>query len=305
MYFKMYINCVYSDNTKLSFDNLSTIKKYSNLLNENNLNEIICSEKDVFLQITNYDDIIEMEIKGCNLPEFPISLPKNLVILDCNENMFKKLPNLPDTLKELYCGINLLEELPDLPDSLEILNCGCNKIKSLPKLSKNLKELDFFLNEIEEINNLPNKLEILCSNDNPVQIISELPESLIQLYCNSNKLLFLPKLPNNLQTLCCPKNKLSNIPNFPVRLKFIDINGNYIKLLSNDLFNCRNLENITLSNNPLELTIQQQNFVIWVQERNRQLKKINRNYFKDGQNVHNSSIQKSIRRSIENLMNFQ
>lgn len=300
----MFINCVYSDNTKLSFDNLSTIKKYSNLLNENNLNEIICSEKDVFLQITNYDDIIEIEIKGCNLPEIPISLPKNLVILDCNENMFKKIPNLPDTLKELYCGINLLEELPDLPDSLEILNCGCNKIKSLPKLSKNLKELDFFLNEVEEISNLPDKLEILCSSDNHIHNILEFPDSLIELYCNSNELLYLPKLPNNLQILCCLNNKLSNIEILPISLKLIDISRNNIKSISNDLLNCRNLEKINISNNPLELTIQQQNFVIWVQERNRQIN-MNRNYFKDGQNVHNSHIQKSIRKSIENLMNFQ
>jgi Leucine-rich repeat (LRR) protein len=109
--------------------------------------------------------------------------------------------------------------------------------------------------------------------------------------------------PNNLQTLCCPNNKLLNIPILPISVKFIDISGNNIKSISNELLNCRNLKKINISNNPLELTIQQQNFIIWINERNRQI--INRYYFKDEQNVHNSSVQKSIRKSIENLMNFQ
>ena len=146
-------------------------------------------------------------------------------------------------------------------DIVKILYCSYMKLKELPILPQNLERLDCYNNQIKSLNNLPKKLKILNCSENKLTSLENLPQYLIRLYCNYNQ----------------------------------------IKYIDNSLLQCRNLQYINYSNNPL--TIQQKNFITWIQERNRQ--RINNNYYKDGQNVHNSSIQKSIRRSIENLMNFQ
>jgi Leucine-rich repeat (LRR) protein len=107
-----------------------------------------------------------------------------------------------------------------------------------------------------------------------------------------------PKLPNILTKLNCFNNNLTELQQLPNTLKYLNCSNNQLTKLPNNLINCRSLRILNLTNNTIELTIQQINFLNWIQNR----KLNNSNYYNDGQNVHNSSVQKSLVNSINNLL---
>ena len=80
----------------------------------------------------------------------------------------------------------------------------------------------------------------------------------------------------NLRELLLGENKITEIP---------------ISIL-----NCRRLTNLRLFNNPINLDIRIQRFI------NRMKNYNNYGVYNDGQNVHSSSIQNSVKQSINNLM---
>jgi hypothetical protein len=66
------------------------------------------------------------------------------------------------------------------------------------------------------------------------------------------------------------------------------------------LINCRNLTKFYYSNYEVELTVRQIHFLEWIENK----KLNNSNYYNDKQNVHNSSVQKSLISSINNLLKY-
>ena len=103
------------------------------------------------------------------------------------------LPTLPQNLEVLYCSNNLLTSLPTLPQNLKILYCSNNQLTSLPTLPQNLKKL-------------------YCSN-NQLTSLPTLPQNLEELYCSNNQLILLPTLPQNLKVFDCNNNPISEIVN--------------------------------------------------------------------------------------------
>lgn len=150
---------------------------------------------------------------------------------------------------------------------------------------------------------LPIKLEyLLCSNNN-ISKLPLLPKTLKYIDCSYNKLTLLPLLPSNLQELYCNNNQLTQLPLLPVHIKKIYIHDNLITKLSDNFIECLYINNIYYFNNPVELTIQQENLIEMIDERNQNRFIDNGHYMNDKQNIHNSSIQSSIRQSIINLLN--
>ena len=84
-------------------------------------------------------------------------MPNILVILDCNNNQLKQLPNLQNTnLEMLNCSNNQLTSLPELPNSIVRLDCENNQLTTLPELPNSLNNLfcrgnDFDNNTLDRI----------------------------------------------------------------------------------------------------------------------------------------------------------
>jgi hypothetical protein len=181
---------------------------------------------------------------------------------DDTYNTFESFQDINDyqNSKIIYCDNNQLTSLPQLPLKLQVLDCGYNQLTQLPKL----------------------------------------PDTLLSLYCGNNLLTSLPTLPNKLLILCCKYNQLTTLPTLPNSLLHLYCYDNLLTQLPVSLLFCRNLTYIAFSGNPFELTEQQLNFIISIQERNTQ--RNHKGYHQDTQNVHNSALQKSLIVSIHNLL---
>jgi Leucine-rich repeat (LRR) protein len=164
------------------------------------------------------------------------------------------------------------------------------------------KEYD--INNINELNKLENKDLLVYLNISNNQL-TQLPEfindfiNLQELYCGDNQLTTLGtlKLPN-LQYLYCYDNKLTtlgelNLPN----LQELSCFNNKLTTLPLPLMNTRlkyiNYTNNEIDNLPLPLII----FINRIRQGN-----LNRiNVYNDSQNIHNSSIQLTVKESINKL----
>ena len=191
----------------------------------------------------------------------------NVITLYCSNNNLTYLPenmNFPN-LQELGCRNNKLTHLPENMNfpNLEHLWCYNNKLTHLP-----------------ENMNFPNLKRLHCSNNN----LKPLPENmnfpnLQELYCSNNNLTYLPENMNfpNLEHLHCSHNKLTHLPLW--------------------LMNCRYLEYLEYRNNEIVLSPQMTRFINRLRQGNLQSLSI----YNDGQNIHNSNIQLSVKESIDRI----
>jgi len=151
--------------------------------------------------------------------------------------------------------------------------------------------------------NLPNLQTLDCSNNN----LTRLPDNmnfpnLRDFDCGDNNLTSLPENMNfpNLKSFHCYHNNLTSLPenmNFPNLQKFY-CNHNNLRTLPLCIMNIRGLRKICYSNNAIDdLPIQLFRFINRLNNNN-----INRlNIYNDGQNIHESNIQLSVRESINRL----
>jgi len=169
--------------------------------------------------------------------------------------------------------------------NLEGLNLDNNKLTHLPE------------NMI-----LPNlKLLFACNN-----MITHLPKTmnlpnLIELHCTNNLLTYLPENMNlpNLIELQCTSNKLTHLPEtmiFP-NFKILKCSNNIITHLPLCILQLRHLESINYDNNPIELSPQIARFIERI--KNGFINKLN--IYSDKQNIHNTTIQLSVKDSINNI----
>ena len=240
--------------------------------------------------------------------------------IDCSNNELISLPafgtnmNFPN-LHEFYCYNNRLTSLSafgtnmNFPD-LQIFYCYNNRLMVLPDIMNfnNLLEFDCchnLLRFIPDNMNLPNLHRLDCSNN---QLIS-LPDNmnfpnLYEFDCHNNQLTSLPafgtnmNLPN-LQKLDCSYNRLTSLPNnmnFP-NLQKLHCQNNFITSLPVCILNFRNLHLFTCNNNRIEMSLQIARFINRIKTSSN--KKLN--VYNDTQNVHNSTIQLSVRDSINRI----
>ena len=265
------------------------------------------------------------------------SLPNNMNFPNlekfyCCENKLTSLPknmNFPN-LQKLYCELNELTSLPDNMNfpNLQKLNCSSNQLTSLPNMNfPNLQRLNCKQNELTSLPenmNFPNLEGLNCSSNQ----LTSLPKNmnfpnLQSLYCKQNELTSLPdnmifpnleyfeceynkltSLPNNmifpnLDHLDCSHNQLTSLPNnmhFP-NLHHFECSHNKLTSLPLCILNWRNIRRMGLYNNPIELSPQIARFI----NRYRARLYNDLNVYNDTQNVHNSTIQTSVKDSINNI----
>jgi len=193
---------------------------------------------------------------------------EEVVSIDCCHNNLESLPenmNFPN-LKYFYCSNNNLVSLPDNMNfpNLETFYCHNNLLETLPG---NM--------------NFPNLKTFSCNNN----LLESLPENL--------------NLPN-LQNFDCSHNKLISLPeNMDLPgLRYFYCNNNKLKSLPLCIMNFHNLRNIYYTNNEIDnIPIQLLRFINRLKQTD--IKKLN--VYNDNQNIHNSSIQLSVKDSINNL----
>ncbi len=203
------------------------------------------------------------------------------------------------------------EELFEFKDNIKLLDCYSNKLRTLPEWIgnlTNLKLLNCNNNQLirlpESIGNLTNLKILYCNN---IQL-STLPESignltnLEGLYCTSNQLTRLPESIGNLtnlKELTCGCNQLSTLPESIGNLTNLEIlycANNQLSTLPVQLIQCNRLTYFNYSNNPIE-------YIPTPLLRRLERLRNSNNLYNDTQNVHDTSIQQSIKKSIFSLLN--
>jgi hypothetical protein len=172
-------------------------------------------------------------------------------------------------LIHFYCYENQLTHLPEnmIFPNLQKLYCNNNLLTYLP-----------------DTMNLPNLQELLFYNN----LLTQLPENmnflnLQKLYCNNNLLTYLPDTMNfpNLRQLYCCFNNLSHLP-------LCILNFNNLEYINYDNYD----------NNPIIVVSPQ--IVRFIERmQNGSVNKLN--VYNDTENIHNSTIQLSVKDSINNI----
>jgi Leucine-rich repeat (LRR) protein len=208
---------------------------------------------------------------------------------------------LPDTINKLInltyleVGYSNLMKLPDVICNLTNLihlDVSFNYIREIPETIgnlTNLTHLDISYNRLTELPKTTCILTKLTHLDIMSNTLTELPEtignltSLIYLYIRSNKLTKLPTSIGNLTNLSrlhLQNNKLTELP------------------LS--IINLRRLNEIYYFDNEFDIFPPQiQRFIYTI--KNKRFLTTNLQVYNDGQNVHNQTIQLSLKCSLEKL----
>lgn len=123
------------------------------------------------------------------------------------------------------------------------------------------------------------------------------------LNLSRNNIQEIPCFPASLRKIILTNNLIKKIPEVPVELKYLEISHNPMRQLPSNILLCHELSNINFYNTELELTTLEMRFIENVRLRNQRLRgqDTRENAYGDQQIVHNSSIQKSLLVSCNNL----
>jgi hypothetical protein len=226
----------------------------------------------------------------------------HVVYIDCSHNKLKSLPeNIGKNwtnVNHFSCSNNQLTSLPenigDNWTNLTHFNCSLNQLKILPEnIGSNWTNLTYFDCHDNQLKFLPENIGKNWTN-------------LTHFNCSLNQLKILPENIGenwtNLMIFYCWGNQLNSLPenigeNW-TNLTHFDCSFNQLTTLPLSLMNCRNLRYIDYSDNEIDdLPIQLMRFINGINQANTN----GLNIYNDGQNLHNSNIQLSIKQSIENI----
>jgi hypothetical protein len=230
----------------------------------------------------NKDDYNKWIKSGC---------PKNdnIIKLNCSYNQLSSLVGIENltNLTNLYCYNNQLTNLESIKNFTNLikLDCSGNQLDSLVGIENltNLMELSCDSNQLTNLKSIKNltNLRELCCYDNQLSSLAGIENltNLTELSCYNNQLGSLAGIENltNLTQLYCNNNQLNSLVGIE---------------------NLTNLRELYYHNNPIDHIPPNL------------LRRLNRiksgqNIYADNQNVHNHSIQESIRQSIQNILKIK
>jgi Leucine-rich repeat (LRR) protein len=239
-------------------------------------------------------ELTEISIKNNKIKTLPIKIKKlkNLQILDISANSIRTIPREISNLTELTYLRLSLNKISDIPceigklTKLTFLNLSYNKITYIPPEIGNLKELVSLYIIGCKLLNIPNEIENLVRLEN-LQLSGNLIDSvpngignlinLKGLYLNYN---IIRNLPNEIENL--------------VNLEELFINYNRIVEFPIYVINLRRLIDFKFDNNPFNyIPPQVYRFIRLLDITNNNLP-----FYNDDQNIHDNTIQKSVKDSI-------
>jgi len=297
--------------TIINFSNLKSFNCSDNkltLLPDNmnlpNLEKFYCSNNQLTLlpNNMNFPNLQRLIVAYNQLTSLPNMHFPNLQRLDCSRNQLTSLPafgtmNFPN-LQRLHCKQNELTSLPENMNfpNLEGFDCSENK---LTLLSENM--------------NFPNIQYFFCKHNQLISLPDMHFPNLRSFECEYNKLTSLTDNMNfpNLENFDCSHNQITLLPNnmiFPY-LHHFECSHNKLTSLPLCILNWRNIRGMNIYNNPIELSPQIARFINRYRARlfndlraglyNGLYNELN--VYNDTQNVHNSTIQTSVKDSINNI----
>ena len=155
--------------------------------------------------------------------------------------------------------------------------------------------------------NAENIISLDCSNN----YLTSLPESIGNLTnlqdidCGVNQLTTLPEWIGNLtqlRGLHCYSNQLTSLPESIgnlTQLRLISCSSNQLRTLPVQLIECRRLLHLLIRENPIEMIpAPLQRMIDRMRDHH-----MRAGFYGDGQNVHSSAVQASVKQSIYNLLN--
>jgi hypothetical protein len=228
----------------------------------------------------------------CNnqIPSFDgIEKLTKLTHLYCNDNQIPSLDGIEKLTKltHLCCNGNKLTSLDGIENltNLTTLGCNGNKLTSLDGIQQltKLETLTCYNNQITSLNGIENLT------------------NLRSFACNHNQITSLDGIEHltNLRSLSCEYNQITSLDGVEhlTNLTTLDCRSNQITSL-NGIENLRQLRHLGCANNPIEHIPPNINRIL-NRIRNGQ------NVYGDGQNVHNHSIQESIRTSVKKILEIK
>lgn len=251
--------------------------------------------KIIDYKITKLIKLQKLLLNNCALIIIDISFGNlvNLLGLDLGNNpCLKRLPSTINNLVKIT-DFNLYNiGLKELPKSLltltgiERLKISQNPIREIPDTIGNMVNLKFFEIYNTYVEYLPESMGNLTKIE--------------ELYLHFNKIKNVPQSfenMRNLKHLVLNDNDITELsPIFEnlTKLQILNISNNNILVLPTNIINAKGLITFNYDNNPI-LTMQPQvkRFIDNITNGN--------NFVRDSQNIHNSTVQKNLIKSIENL----
>lgn len=197
--------------------------------------------------------------------------------------------------KELY---QLFHRVPSNAD-VNSLDLSRNYIIYFPHqmIPRNIVDLNLSKNQIRDTGSLAQHLKIIKYSHNP---ITELPND----------------IPPNLEKLAISNTNITILPNLPTTLKQLSIRRTQIQHLPNNFMNLNQLNNFKMDGNPqLVITEEELAFIDTLFERRRRMQPVPapvhremvgedgpQDVYNDGQNVHDSTVNKDVVKNVEYLL---
>lgn len=228
--------------------------------------------------------------------------------LNCGNNKLETLKGIENLgITSLYCGYNHLRTLDYIPvQHLRTLFCGKSNLGSLVGLRacSQLRKLGCYDCELKSLAGIESlsMLEYLDCDNNELESISSIASctNLETLFCRSSELTTLAGIEAciNLEHLYCQYNRLTTLTGIETctRLQTIACHNNDLTDL-NCIAYLRNLINIEYRNNALDIQTPQVQRIL-----NRIQANSSSSIYADGQNVHDTHVQKSVCDSVRNLL---
>lgn len=214
-----------------------------------------------------------------------------LRFLQCSNNKLLNLRGICTELTELDCGHNGLSEVREISicSGLQRLACSSNKITSIGMISP-----------VDGLMHLDCKMNLLASLEG-IGIFSSLEE----LDCADNQIASLDAMYDclNIRKLVCSNNMITSLQGLEgaIGLEGLHCRGNPIVSIQ-PLFHLRNIRIPSLSFPDEVIFALPLRVIDFIDGLLRNIRPQRRTIYDDGNNVHDSHIQKSVSTSIQNLL---
>jgi len=246
----------------------------------------------------------------------PLRHLKNLRFLNLSFNQLETVPEIffLTEIRYLNLSCNWLTEGPEIPDHLTVLDLGFNRLTVFPP-SSDLPDLQYLAVNANRLTTLPpsvsrlHQLRHLDLSSNRLTDISALCSTLTNLAyldVSNNRICQLPDQITDLvelKSLLLSNNQLNQVPDLHrlVNLETLLLHDNRIRTLPTTLRYLRNLQVISIYNNPLRLCNLNPILIRWLRSIWHQ-KQSSRTFFSDPENIHDSLIIRTTRESIDRLL---
>lgn len=214
----------------------------------------------------------ELKLSGNDITSLPSNVHfSSLTFLDISYNKLSNINNIKSFsphLERLSAEFNFIDVFPSFPQTIRTIALEYNRLTKIPPLNsyQSLECLTLNNNCIETIQQLPQSLTTLSLEYNRIESTSSISlTSLPSLSISNNNLQNIPHFTNSLITVFSGSyNKIHdiNIKEFSQTITQLDLSGNEIEKLPNQLFLLPELKNLCLFSNkiseiPIEISVSQ------------------------------------------------